>query len=533
MSNVNSNIEEKDEIVTETTISDDNYEGQSLNPDMLAESLGCGLFQYLMTVFGIITIITEGNIIQTFGIIIIAACDLQIKSYNKGWLSLSFLFGLAISSAIWGIISDKYERRKLLQISLFINVIFTILAALSYNYPMLLVVTFFNGIGSGGVLPLSYTYVFEFFPKANRGKAVSLMSAGFAGGSLYASAMAVLIIPSHIDLPFGSIRFTSWRLYLILCSLPAFIAFVTVLFLPKSPRHLFKQGEIQKAMQTASKIKQLNQYFCKDNNNSYKFISNHSDVAEPDSNVNGNDEKTPIMQLDISQANDSKSNKDNARIMKLPWLKYLILVSIIWFCYCFALYGLWLWLPSLYTFYVDNPQTTCIGDFQSKFNLSSLATNHSVCLDIDHQKKTYIQTMLTSVSVILLIPISYFLINFIGRKWLFGIFSILSGVCVFFIWIVNSAVGVLILSCTFAALSISGWLPLSTWSLELFPTQIRATATGIIYVAGRLGAIAGTTIFALFLHSSCTIPILSVAILCILSACTALFLHDTSSNDVD
>ena len=83
------------------------------------------------------------------------------------------------------------------------------------------------------------------------------------------------------------------------------------------------------------------------------------------------------------------------------------------------------------------------------------------------------------------------------------------------------------------ALTNSAWPLLLIWGLELFPTEIRASACGVLYASGKAGAIVGTIIFAAFLHANCLIPILCVAVACFICGCLALLLHDTSTHDID
>ncbi len=45
---------------------------------------------------------------------------------------------------------------------------------------------------------------------------------------------------SEISFYIGSLHFVHWRLFLMICTLPAFVSSVSLLFLPESPAYLFQ-----------------------------------------------------------------------------------------------------------------------------------------------------------------------------------------------------------------------------------------------------------------------------------------------------
>ena len=99
----------------------------------------------------------------------------------------------------------------------------------------------------------------------------------------------------------------------------------------------------------------------------------------------------------------------------------------------------------------------------------------------------------------------------LGRKFFLCLSMILSGATAFLIYIVNSSIMNLVLSCLFGAVSTMGFNSLDCLSVEVFPTHLRSSAMAVTLVSARLGAILGNLVFGLFLEVQCAVPILTVA----------------------
>lgn len=64
--------------------------------------------------------------------------------------------GIVVGSASFGYLADKYGRKNLLIISIFLMSITGIAQALSNDYISFLVLNFLNAIGTSGVYPLAF-----------------------------------------------------------------------------------------------------------------------------------------------------------------------------------------------------------------------------------------------------------------------------------------------------------------------------------------------------------------------------------------
>ncbi|EDV28447.1 uncharacterized protein TRIADDRAFT_19863 [Trichoplax adhaerens] len=504
-----------------------------LTVDDIAESLNCGLFQYLCNFVCGLCFIAEGLIIQSISIIAMSACDLNINPHNRTWLSMSLLIGIVVSCAFWGRLGDSFGRRRVLLLALFINITFTLLSAFSYNYQMLIIMAFFNGFGTGGVLPVALAYVIEFFPRKYRGMAGFSANAYWSFGNIYAAVMALLIITRSIAIPIGNIVLTGWRIFTIVCAIPPLIALISLAFMPNSPRFLIKQGKREKTLSVINRIHRINSY-CSNKHRNQSLRIKLADLPTMSDILNDIDK-------DEGKASCScwsrivQFMRQYAILYSLKWRKRTLLMTAVWFLFCLCTYGFWLWLPTYFSLYAHGHGHKCLRPVilnRTRYHMNVLNQSLS-CIENTRNTAIYRNLFLTTLSTLLAELIFIPIINISGRKLLFSGLALATGVIMLSIWLTNTSTGVLVFSCLFTGISGAAWPVLNVWTSELYPTQLRSTSNGYLNLWARIGAIIGTTTFGLLLQVSCKLPIIIVGIICLLSAILAIFLPDTSKVDID
>ncbi|TWJ14165.1 MFS transporter [Geobacter argillaceus] len=133
--------------------------------------------------------------------------------------------GLMIGAAAFGTYADRIGRKKGLMIALTIFSVFSGAAFWAPNFQVFCILRFLAGLGMGGAMPLTITLVTEFAPAKIRGKAVSIMFAGFTLGWAVAALVAMIVIP-----------LLGWRMVLLFGFLPILILPVLKASLPESVR---------------------------------------------------------------------------------------------------------------------------------------------------------------------------------------------------------------------------------------------------------------------------------------------------------
>jgi len=82
----------------------------------------------------------------------------------------------AFATLIFGKFSDMYGRRAMLMITLAISFIGTVLCAVSPSFTFLIVASAVTAIGSGAMMPLTFSVVGDLFPPEKRGKWIGLLN---------------------------------------------------------------------------------------------------------------------------------------------------------------------------------------------------------------------------------------------------------------------------------------------------------------------------------------------------------------------
>lgn len=132
-------------------------------------------------------------------------------------------------------------------------------------------------------------------------------------------------------------------------------------------------------------------------------------------------------------------------------------------------------------------------------------------LEQDNDFLIYLVSFLGSLSVLPGNIISALLMDRIGRLKMIGGSMLLSAVCCFFLFFGNSESAMIGWQCLFCGTSIAAWNALDVITVELYPTNQRATAFGILNGLCKFGAILGNTIFASFVGITKVVPILLAA----------------------
>lgn len=97
-------------------------------------------------------------------------------SANWGaWGVTIYTLGLAISIPIVGKISDRYGRKKLFIVEIFLFGLGSLLVALSPNFGFYLAARFIQAMGGGGIFIIGSSHILSTFPADKQGKALGML----------------------------------------------------------------------------------------------------------------------------------------------------------------------------------------------------------------------------------------------------------------------------------------------------------------------------------------------------------------------
>ncbi|XP_053128490.1 synaptic vesicle glycoprotein 2B isoform X2 [Hemicordylus capensis] len=526
--------------------------------ESIIEECGHGRFQWMLFIVLGLALMADGVEVFVVGFVLPSAeKDMCLSSSKKGMLGLIVYLGMMVGAVLWGGLADKLGRKSCLILCLSINSTFAFLSSFVQGYGFFLFCRLISGFGIGGSLPIVFAYFSEFLSREKRGEHLSWLCMFWMIGGLYASVMAWSIIP-HYGWGFSmgtSYHFHSWRVFVVVCSLPCIASLVALKFMPESPRFLLEIGKHDEAWMI---LKQIH-----------------------DTNMRAKGEPERVFTV-----------LDNVLYcLTAQYRMNTLFLAVVWFTMALSYYGLIVWFPDMIRYYQEVEYKTrektfdnhTLENFTFNFTLENQVhrngkyTNvtfinmklrdvtfedmefkscnfedvtssetlfknctfhnttfyntdlyehkfidckflYSPFLDqkvgchLDFERDNdfliYLVSFLGSLSVLPGNIISALLMDKVGRIKMIGGSMLISAVCCFFLFFGNSESAMIGWQCLFCGTSIAAWNALDVITVELYPTDKRATAFGILNGLCKIGAILGNSIFASFVGITKVVPIL-------------------------
>ncbi|WP_434056247.1 MDR family MFS transporter [Homoserinimonas hongtaonis] len=137
-------------------------------------------------IMGMFVAVLSGTVVSTSMPRIIADLGGDQAAYT--WVITASLLATAVSTPIWGKLSDLLDRKMLLQVSLILFVLGTVAAGFAQSTPMLIGLRVIQGLGAGGLMSLVFVAVALIISPRERGKYMGLvggiMAVATIGGPL-------------------------------------------------------------------------------------------------------------------------------------------------------------------------------------------------------------------------------------------------------------------------------------------------------------------------------------------------------------
>ncbi|XP_006628941.1 synaptic vesicle glycoprotein 2B-like [Lepisosteus oculatus] len=582
--------------------------------EAIIEECGHGRFQWTLFFVAGLALMADGVECFVVGFVLPSAeKDMCLSNANKGMLGLIVYLGMMLGAFIWGGLADKMGRKRCLIIALAINSIFAFLSSFVQGYDLFLFFRLFSGIGIGGSIPIVYAYFSEFLSREKRGEHLSWLCMFWMIGGIYASSMAWGIIP-HYGWGFSmgtEYHFHSWRVFVLVCALPAIASLIGLTFMPESPRFLLENAKHDEAWMI---LKQVHD-------------TNMRAKGEPEKVFTVSHIKTPKQDdefIEIQSSTGTWYQRWMVRIMTVikqvlqnvlslfsPQLRLnTLFMAIIWFTMAFSYYGLTVWFPDMikylqneeyeskvkvirrervehftFNFSLENQihrEGEYFNDKFTKIEMKSVTFEDSLFEEcffedirstdtffknctlinnvfyntdlnkekfidckmvnttflhpkqgchLDYEEENdvliYLVSFLGSLAVLPGNIISALFMDKIGRIKMIGGSMLISSVCTFLLFFGSSESAIIGWQCLFCGTSVAAWNGIEVITVELYPTNKRATAFGVLNALCKFAAILGSSIFASFVGITKVIPILMASSALVAGGLLALKLPET------
>lgn len=168
--------------------------------------------------------------------------DIQASALVTIWL-----IGIMVGALLFGYLADRFGRRKLFILTLFLYAAFTVISALSPGYYFFMVFRFLTAIGVGAEYSAINAAIGEIIPARFRGRANAAVMNFWPLGAIVAALLSLYFInmlPASIG----------WRFAFALGAIVALFTVWARKILPESPRWLLRRGRREEALQVMQQI---------------------------------------------------------------------------------------------------------------------------------------------------------------------------------------------------------------------------------------------------------------------------------------
>ncbi|XP_020539794.1 organic cation/carnitine transporter 7 isoform X2 [Jatropha curcas] len=222
-------------------------EGLGFTIDEALVEMGFGKFQILVLLYAGMGWISEAMEMMLLSFVGSAVQhEWGLTSQQESLITSVVFVGMLVGAYSWGLVSDKYGRRKGFLVTAIVTSGAGFLSSFAPNYIALILSRCLVGLGLGGG-PVLLSWFLEFIPAPKRGTWMVIFQAFWTIGTILEAALAWMIMPK-----------LGWRWLLALSALPSLLLLIFYIMTPESPRYLCLKDRKHDALRILEKIAKLN-----------------------------------------------------------------------------------------------------------------------------------------------------------------------------------------------------------------------------------------------------------------------------------
>ncbi|RLJ71190.1 putative MFS family arabinose efflux permease [Hydrogenivirga caldilitoris] len=173
--------------------------------------------------------------------------SLNLNPFQASLVISGFLAGAIIGSFLFGYLADRFGRKRVFLITLFLYSFGTFLTGFAWDFYSAFFLRVLAGAGIGGEFAAIHSAIDEFIPARHRGKVDGFVVASWNIGSLLASVVALFLL-ENLSPEWG------WRFAFFLGGVIALLIVWVRRSVPESPRWLLSKGKKEKAEEIVEEL---------------------------------------------------------------------------------------------------------------------------------------------------------------------------------------------------------------------------------------------------------------------------------------
>jgi putative MFS transporter len=246
----------------------------------------------------------------------------KLTSTEVGMIISAGYVGQLFGAVLFGSLAEKIGRLKTLFITIVLFVSMDISCLFAWSGISMMAFRFFQGVGTGGEVPVASAYINEFIGAEKRGRFFLLYEVIFPIGLMFAGMVGFFLVPIY-----------GWKAMFIVGLVPSVLTIPLRWFMPESPRWLASKGRLAEANAVVK-------------------------LLEDSVTLRGGVLREPVVRPVESKGT---ARSDWRELFKGVYLKRTLMIWGLWVCVYMINNGLVTWLPTLYKQVFQLPLQTSLA----------------------------------------------------------------------------------------------------------------------------------------------------------------------------
>ncbi|WP_172317367.1 MFS transporter [Paraburkholderia solitsugae] len=201
-------------------------------------------FHFFLLVIGFFCVIFDGYDTAVFGAILPPIMkEWHLSAVEAGALGSYSLFGMLFGSITFGVLSDRFGRKRMVAVTVVLFSLFTALGGVAPGPRLFGLFRFIAGLGLGGILPNAIAMLTDYSPRKTRTTITAIVMCGYCLGGMLSPLIGILAIASY-----------GWRFVLWMGAVPLIFLPLAYRYMPESSFILLREGRRQELLALLSRI---------------------------------------------------------------------------------------------------------------------------------------------------------------------------------------------------------------------------------------------------------------------------------------